>query len=407
MSAPSLDEGALGPKGGPMGRRQVTIDDTTLRDGEQSAGVAFSLAEKIDIASRLDRLGVPELEIGIPAMGAHERESIRTLAGLGLEARLLVWSRMRREDINDCLGLGVGMADLSIPVSRQQIKLKLKRDEAWVLATINALVREATAAGLSVCVGMEDASRAERGFLLRVAEAAQAAGAERIRFADTVGVLEPFGVLDTIKALRAATDLDIEMHAHDDLGLATANTLAAAMAGATHLNTTVNGLGERAGNAALEEVVVGLRQLYGIETGVDLREFPALSARVESASGEPVGWRKSLVGKRVFSHEAGIHVDGLIKDLANYQGVDPAVVGRRHQFILGKHSGSRAVMSVFAEMGVELDQRAATLLLLNIRQFVDQHKRAPETSDLMALYHDMAGTFPHAAQRRQTPVTVC
>lgn len=406
-SAPSLDAGALGSKAGPMGHRQVTIDDTTLRDGEQSAGVAFSLAEKIDIATRLDRLGVPELEIGIPAMGAHERESIRTLAGLGLAARLLVWSRMRREDINDCLGLGVGMADLSIPVSRQQIDLKLKRDEAWVLATINALVREATAAGLSVCVGMEDASRAERGFLLRVAEAAQAAGAERIRFADTVGVLEPFGVLDTIKALRAATDLDIEMHAHDDLGLATANTLAAAMAGATHLNTTVNGLGERAGNAALEEVVVGLRQLYGIETGVDLREFPALSTRVESASGEPVGWRKSLVGKRVFSHEAGIHVDGLIKDLANYQGVDPAVVGRRHQFILGKHSGSRAVISVFAELGVELDQRAASLLLLNIRQFVDQHKRAPETSDLLGLYHGMAGTFPDPVQRRQTSVTVC
>lgn len=398
-SAPSLNEGALGPKGGPMGRRQVTIDDTTLRDGEQSAGVAFSLTEKIDIATRLDRLGVPELEIGIPAMGAHERESIRTLAGLGLEARLLMWSRMRREDINDCLGLGVGMADLSIPVSRQQINLKLKRDEAWVLATINALVREATAAGLAVCVGMEDASRAERGFLLRVAEAAQAAGAERIRFADTVGVMEPFGVLDTIKALRAATDLDIEMHAHDDLGLATANTLAAAMAGATHLNTTVNGLGERAGNAALEEVVVGLRQLYGIETGVDLREFPALSARVESASGEPVGWRKSLVGKRVFSHEAGIHVDGLIKDLANYQGVDPAVVGRRHQFILGKHSGSRAVMSVFADLDIALEQCDAALLLVKIRQFVDQYNRTPETSDLIAMHRQLAVTGYSAKEK--------
>jgi len=374
-----------------MHPRTVTIDDTTLRDGEQSAGVAFSLEEKVEIATRLDRLGVPELEIGIPAMGAREREEIRALAGLGLKARLLVWSRMRPEDIQDCFDLGLGMADLSMPVSNQQIRLKLKRDEAWVLNTIRTLVREAVDGGLAVCVGMEDASRADRGFLLKVAEAAQAAGAERIRFADTVGIMEPFGVLDTIKALRAATDLDIEMHAHDDLGLATANTLAAAVAGATHLNTTVNGLGERAGNAALEEVVVGLKQLYGIETGVDLRDFPALSAQVESASGEPVGWRKSLVGKRVFSHEAGIHIDGLLKDLANYQGVDPALVGRRHQFILGKHSGSRAVMSVFADLGLPLEKREAAMLLVKIRQFVDHHKRTPETVDLLNLHRHLAG----------------
>lgn len=372
-----------------MDSRSIIIDDTTLRDGEQSAGVAFSLEEKIDIARRLDALGVPELEIGIPAMGEKEREEIRTLAGLGLKARLLVWARMRRDDIRQCQGLQIDFADLSMPVSFQQIRRKLGRDPAWVLENIERSVGEARDLGLSVCVGMEDASRADRDFLLRVVETAQRAGAVRVRYADTVGIMEPFGVMESIRSLRAAIDLDIEMHAHDDLGLATANTLAAAMGGATHLNTTVNGLGERAGNAALEEVVVGLRQLYGIETGIDLRDFPALSERVECASGEPVGWRKSLVGKRVFSHEAGIHVDGMIKDPANYQGVDPAIVGRRHQFILGKHSGASAVREAYRRIGIELDRGQADAVLPAIRGFAARHKRSPETAELLDLHHGL------------------
>jgi len=276
--------------------------------------------------------------------------------------------------------------DLSIPVSDQQIERKLRRDRAHVLATIRDCVREASELGLGVCVGMEDASRATPDFLQTVAETAQQAGAIRIRYADTVGIMEPFGLAERIRHLRSVSDLDIEMHAHDDLGLATANTLAAAVAGATHVNTTVNGLGERAGNAALEEVVVGLRQLYGIETGIDLRNFPALSSRVETASGEPLGWRKSLVGKRVFSHEAGIHVDGLLKDPANYQGVDPAIVGRRHQLVLGKHSGTRAVIEVYAEMGMPVDQREAHRLLAAVRQFVVRHKRTPGTAELQRFY---------------------
>lgn len=279
------------------------------------------------------------------------------------------------------------MTDLSTPVSSQQIRHKLRQNEESVLANLDRCVRSAVDAGLAVCVGMEDASRADPDFLCRVAEAAQRAGAERIRYADTVGIMEPFGVFEAIRQLRACTDLDLEMHAHDDLGLATANTLAAAVAGATHLNTTVNGLGERAGNAPLEEVVLGLRQLYGIETGIALHDFPSLSAAVEQASGEPVGWRKSLVGKRVFSHEAGIHVDGLYKDPANYQGVDPTLVGRCHQVLLGRHSGTQAVVSAYAELGITLDRGDARRLLKKVRQHALRHKRPPERADLIGLHH--------------------
>ena len=367
----------------------VILHDTTLRDGEQTAGVAFNLNEKIAIARALDQAGVAELEIGIPAMGEAETEQIQELATLGLSCRLMVWGRMTDSDLAAAAKSRVSRVNLSIPVSDIQIRHKLGRDRQWVIERIRSTVASACDAGMQVCVGMEDASRAEDGFLRQVAEAAEAAGAFRLRYADTLGLLDPFATHAHISALRAATCLELEMHAHNDLGLATANTLAAIRAGATHANTTVNGLGERAGNAPLEEVAMALLHLYDIDTAIQPQQFPRISRLVALASGRPVAANKSIVGDAVFTHESGIHVDGLLKNPLNYQGFDPAEVGRAHRVVLGKHSGSHAVIDACARLGIILDEEQAGRMLQRIRTYATQHKRAPAAAVLRRFHLEL------------------
>lgn len=363
----------------------VNINDTTLRDGEQAAGVAFTIAEKIAIAQFLDSMGVPELEIGIAVMGGDEAEAIREIGKLGLKADLIGWNRARLEDIQASLSCGLQRVHISIPISDIQIQVKFGGDVSQVWQQLEQAIAFAVDHGLYVAVGGEDSSRANQEFMIEVAQKAQEWGASRFRFCDTVGILDPFTTYDKISQLVPKISIPVEMHTHDDLGMAVANSLAGIKAGATSVNTTVNGLGERAGNAALEEVVIALKQLYGIKLGIDTQKLRTISQLVQQASGDFLPRWKSVVGDNVFTHEAGIHINAILKNPQTYQAYNPEEIGLQHSLVLGKHSGCSLLYALLQEHQITLKQQEARQLLDAVRSLAIKLKRGLTQEEVLTL----------------------
>jgi len=375
----------------------VIIDDTTLRDGEQTAGVVFSRAEKTAIARMLDSIGVQEIECGIPAMGADERAGIKALVDLGLNARLITWNRALLPEIEASISCGVQAVDISLSVSDQMIVNKLRKDREAVKEQLKVALGFAKSKNLYVSVGGEDSSRADITFLVELMEITRSLGGDRFRFCDTLGIMDPFAMYERIAFLRKAVpEVEIEVHTHNDLGMATANAIAGIKAGAKFVNTTINGLGERAGNAALEEVVMGLKHACGIETGIDTHRFREMSLFVAKASQRPLSVSKPVVGERVFAHESGLHADGVIKDPHNYEGFDPAEVGLTRSIVVGKHSGTGGLIERFRSMGVAIDRSRALTLLEKTRAMSCRFKRDLSNSELMSIYLQKAA-LPKAA----------
>lgn len=374
-----------------QGDRQIIIGDTTLRDGVQMAGARLPPGARIQIAQALEEAGVRSIEVGFPAIGPHEVEEIRAVAQASRSSMLTVLSRAMAEDIDATCAAFTGVpryrcgVNLFLATSSIHRERRLRKSKEAILAQVDSAVRYARSHFRFVSFGAEDAGRTEFEFLCEVYAAAIDAGVSTIGFPDTVGILQPQQVRSTIGALRARfprRQVRIAVHFHNDLGLATANTLAAIEAGADVAQCTVNGIGERAGNAALEEVVLALTLAAegGRPTGIDTRRLSALSLLVAQHTGVPVSPHKPVVGERVFTTAAGMHQEGMLRDTESFQPFPPSLVGGAGVTLsLGRLSGRAAVSEYLKQTGREPTPDAVEEMLRRLRDPGCDHERVEVT----------------------------
>lgn len=371
------------------GDKDIYIVDTTLRDGEQTAGVVFANEEKIIIADMLSELGVDQLEVGIPTMGCDEKNAIKEIVKRNnYKKSIMAWNRAVIKDIEESIDCGVDAVAISVSVSDIHIKHKLKTSRAWVLENMIKSVEFAKQNGLYVSVNGEDASRADKEFLVEFINEAKKAGADRFRYCDTVGIMEPFRLRKDIEEIYKKTNFNIEMHTHNDFGMATANAIAGVLGGASHVGVTINGLGERAGNAALEEVIMALMYVYDYKGDINTKMFREVSEYVSQASGRVLPIWKAIVGENMFAHESGIHADGAIKNPKNYEAFDPDVVGLQRQIVIGKHSGKAGIINKFKEYNIDLSDEEAQGVLEMVRASCVRLKRTLFDKELVKLYKE-------------------
>ena len=340
----------------------IEICDVTLRDGEQTPGVSFSCKEKVEIATRLDAIGIEVIEAGFPAVSENEKQCVKTIAHLGLDARICGFSRAREQDIQTAIDCDVDMVSIFIPTSELHVRLKFKKPREQVLEDALKMIDFARDHGVQVRFAAEDASRTDLPFLKEVYRQAAEHRAVLLSYADTVGCLIPSEMSQVMTELVSSVDRPFCAHCHNDMGCAVANTLTAAEAGAFQLHTTVNGIGERAGNASLEELLVALRMKKGVDR-YDLSKLTELSHLVERYSGITLPRNKPVTGELAFSHESGIHIAAILEDPSTYEFFPPALVGGERHFILGKHTGKKALEHVVASLGCELSEKQVCAVL--------------------------------------------
>ena len=358
---------------------RILFADCTLRDGEQAPGVFFTLDEKLAIATLLDAAGVDIIDGGMPSVSKEERAILTALVAQNYRARIAATVRALRSDIDLAIDCGVKEVFLFMPVSPQHLQHKFGIDLHRAQQRIEDAVAYAVGKGLRVHFVAEDSVRADPVQLAHVFDRVAELGAASAIICDTVGVMTPQTIEAYVRTLRAAMrrSLVLGIHCHNDYGLATANTLAAVAAGCTLVTSTVNGLGERAGNAVFEEVACALGDLYGAEHGIDKMALPRLSDAVARASGMFIVPTRPVVGFNVFRHESGVHVDGMLKDPSTYESISPQPLGKSHEYVLGKHSGTGLVDLLLADKGIAASPELSQRILDRVKAFKVATNKAP------------------------------
>jgi len=377
--------------------RKVRIFDTTLRDGEQTPGVALGTADKVAIAQVLDDLGVDSIEAGFPANSPGEFEAVKAIANAGLRAKICTLNRTVQADIDTSIKADVDEIHIFIATSDIHLQHKLKMSREQVVEKAVWAIDYAKGHGLTVEFSSEDATRTDLDFLKHVHAKVQEAKVDRIDVADTVGTISPPAMRYLIGQLKEVTRVPIAVHCHNDFGLATANSLAAVEAGADQVHVTVNGIGERAGNASLEEVVMGLRAFFGIETNVDTTKLTRVSKLVSRLTGVAVQPNKAIVGENAFAHESGIHVHGILGDRSTYEAMVPDLVGKERRIVVGKHSGVHSVENRLQDYGLSLTKEQLASVTARVKRLAEDGKQVDD-AELLALAYDVQGKAVDAAR---------
>ena len=370
---------------------KIEIFDTTLRDGEQTPGVSLTPEEKLKIAKQLDTLGVDSIEAGFAAASRGEMEAIQLIAKEELKAKIYSFARGVKRDIDAVIESGADAVFLVIPTSDMHLKYKLRKSRGDIISlTINS-VEYAKDHGLFVEFGAEDATRSDISFLKTVMKEAVSAGADIIAPCDTVGILTPEKTYHLYSELRKSfPQIPLSVHCHDDFGMAVANSIAALRAGANEVHSTINGLGERAGNAALEEIVVALNLLYNIETSVKLELLYETSTLISRITGITVQPNKAIVGENAFVHESGIHTHAILSEPLTYEPIPPETVGRTRRLVAGKHAGSRGIKAALKEMGLTPSEDQLKEIFTRVKAIGDKGKRVTD-ADLYAIAESVMG----------------
>ncbi len=365
----------------------IEVCDVTLRDGEQMPGVVFRPDEKIDIAIKLDEVGVEIIEAGFPVVSEAEMRAVRDVSNLGLDSKISVLSRSVPKDVDAALACDVDMVSVFIATSDLHLKYKLHMTCEEAIKSALETVEYAKDHGLIVRFSAEDATRTEFDLLKRLYKKAEECRADYVSIADTVGIMNPRTVYFLVSEIKKVVKIPICMHCHDDLGLALANTLAAAEAGAKQLHTTVNGIGERSGNTPLEELMVALRVHYSVDR-YDTTKLTDLSKLVQSYSGVMMPKNKAVVGDNAFAHESGIHVAAVLEEPRTYELYSPEMVGSARRIIIGKHTGARALKYITKKMGYDLKRDEICLLAERVKR-CSEFKRPISCDELRKLIHDL------------------